>query len=87
MNVRYFHEIPDFILLVSQTFLLWLPFAYSSLRGRGGTSFCFLATFTRIVWKHCFLITDNLWQTVNPVVSLSVLGPLFCVMDGLSIFH
>lgn len=32
MNVRYFHEIPDFILLVSQTFLLWLPFAYSSLR-------------------------------------------------------
>lgn len=30
-NVRYFHEIPDFIFLDSQIFLLWLPLAYSSL--------------------------------------------------------
>lgn len=42
MNVRYFHEIPDFIFLVSQTFLPWLSFAYPSL----------LENFSFVSWQH-----------------------------------
>lgn len=72
MRFRYFHEIPDFIYLDPQTFLLW------HIHGsRKILFFCFLVTFTCIFQKHCFLITDNGWPVENSVVSLSLIVTTF----------
>lgn len=50
MNGRYFHEIPDFIFLVSQTFLPWLSFTYSSL----------LENFSLVSWQHLLVYFRNI---------------------------